>query len=175
MTKVTDAQALTASTLDHYDTWEAPAVIDRWKEVRNQAVETLREANFPEARAEEYKFTNFSKALQKHFSVGPATTAGNVTLEDIAPFFIPELDADRIVLINGQYRSDLSVLTDIEGITIDRLAHAAEKQTEIFQEVFGQVAHAEVDAFTALNTVFATDWAFITVSRNADIERPIAI
>ncbi|HAA13250.1 MAG TPA: Fe-S cluster assembly protein SufD [Cytophagales bacterium] len=175
MTKVTDAQALTASTLDHYDTWEAPAVIDRWKEVRNQAVETLREANFPEARAEEYKFTNFSKALQKHFSVGPATTAGNVTLEDIAPFFIPELDADRIVLINGQYRSDLSVLTDIEGITIDRLAHAAEKQTEIFQEVFGQVAHAEVDAFTALNTVFATDGAFITVSRNADIERPIAI
>ena len=175
MTKVTDAEALTTAVLEAHGTWQAPALGATWEAVRTAAVASLRENGFPHAKHEEYKFTNLAKALQKNFTLGATTAAGQVTEADISGFLIPDLEAERIVLVNGEYRADLSRVSEVKGLTVLPLTEAASSQAERFNPVFGQVAHAEFDAYTALNTAFATDGVFLATERNADVERTVAI
>ena len=176
-TKVTDAQALTDTAIDSFRNWSAPAGLPAsWQTIRQQAFQALETQKLPEAKHEEYKFTNLAKVLKKHFELGETTPAGRINLEDVTPFFIPGLAADRVVLVNGEFRADLSDITvPTEQVSVTSLTEGATENSEVFTKVFGQLAKSEDDAYTALNTAFATDGVMITVARNVDVERPLAI
>lgn len=173
--KISEAQELTTQVLDFYAGWESLTGNSHWDAVRKAAIDHLREANFPEAKNEEYKFTNFTKAIYKTFGVGEFGKPSTLDLEDITSFFIPGLAANRVVLVNGEFNKELSELSLPAGIHISSLSDFAHQKSKEFTSVFGQVAAASSDAFTAFNTAFATEGVAITIEKNADIQQPIII
>ena len=142
---------------------DAPAWL---KHLRANAIAQFEQLGFPTTRHEEWKYTNVAPLLKQDFSI-PQTSA-NV---DIEAFTYPESQTSQLVFVNGIYAPKLSNVSAIPaGVTIANLQAANQK---VISEYFAAQASYETDAFTALNTAFASDGAFILIPRGTIIETPI--
>ena len=142
---------------------DAPAWL---KHLRANAIAQFEQLGFPTTRHEEWKYTNVAPLLKQDFSI-PQTSA-NV---DIEAFTYPESQTSQLVFVNGIYAPKLSNVSAIPaGVTIANLQAANQK---VISEYFAAQASYETDAFTALNTAFASDGAFILIPRGTIIEAPI--
>lgn len=142
---------------------DAPAWL---KHLRANAIAQCEQLGFPTTRHEEWKYTNVAPLLKQDFSI-PQTIA-NV---DIEAFIYPESQTSQLVFMNGIYAPKLSNVSAIPaGVTIANLQAANQK---VISEYFAAQASYETDAFTALNTAFASDGAFILIPRGTIIEAPI--
>ncbi len=92
---------------------------------------------------------------------------------DLRAADIPELDAHRIVLINGQYVLAFSSLEDEIGLIVKPIEEAQEEPQ--FQQHFAQHADKTGSAMVALNTAFHTSGIFLQVNKNKVVSKPIQI
>jgi len=144
-------------------------------DIRKLGIKAFDQIGLPSLKHEEYKFTNLSKVLEKKFDwIAPHHESTQITLETLADFEIPNLDAYRIVFINGEYAEELSDHQNVK-FTISELQNVAEADTDIFEKHFGKHATYEDDAFAALNTAFVKNGTFIKVDKNVVVDKPIAI
>src|SRR5687767_1549172 len=67
-------------------------------ELRKEALEIFQRLGLPENKTEEYKDTPIARALQKNFTFQSAPKQKKINPEE---FFIPEIDANVIVFVNG--------------------------------------------------------------------------
>ena len=142
---------------------DAPAWL---KHLRANAIAQFEQLGFPTTRHEEWKYTNVAPLLKQDFSI-PQTSA-NV---DIKAFTYPESQTSQLVFVNGIYAPKLSNVSAIpDGVTIANLQAANQK---LASDYFATQASYENDAFTALNTAFANDGAFILIPRGKIVEAPI--
>ncbi len=89
---------------------------------------------------------------------------------------IPGLDTCRLVFINGHYSAALSDSQEPGGnVRVRSLAGVLADDPEALRGRFGGCAPADFSGFTALNTAFAEDGAFIEVPADARGERPIEL
>jgi len=143
--------------------------------IRQQGIKAFDQIGLPSAKHEEYKFTNLGKVLEKKFDwIAPHHTISEIDIDALSAFQIPNLDAYRIVFINGVYAEALSD-HDNAQVTITELQKATESHPEIFKKHFGQHAAFEDDAFVALNTAFVKNGTFIKVDKNVVVDKPIVI
>ena len=75
-------------------------------DVRQKALNHLVENGLPHAKAEEYKFTNLTKALEKNISFEMNTERVSVSKEDVEKLRIEGLDAYYLTFINGEFNSE---------------------------------------------------------------------
>ncbi|MFY0593057.1 Fe-S cluster assembly protein SufD [Roseivirga sp.] len=143
--------------------------------VRRNAFEILKGNGFPAPKDEEYKFTNFTKAIEKNINFNTPDKANSVSADSISSVKIENLDAYNCVFINGQFIADLSDKIDEKGLTVSTFETATKDNTETLSGYFGKQADAEKDAFIALNTAFSQNGFFIQVEDNAVIDKPIAL
>ena len=142
---------------------DAPAWL---KHLRANAIAQFEQLGFPTTRNEEWKYTNVAPLLKQDFSI-PQTSA-NV---DVEAFTYPESQTSQLVFVNGIYAPKLSNVSAIPaGVTIANLREANQK---LASDYFATQASYETAAFTALNTAFANDGAFILIPRGTIIETPI--
>ncbi len=142
---------------------DAPAWL---KHLRANAIAQFEQLGFPTTRHEEWKYTNVAPLRKQDFSI-PQTSA-NV---DIEAFTYPESQTSQLVFVNGIYAPKLSNVSAIpDGVTIANLQAANQK---LASDYFATQASYDNDAFTALNTAFASDGAFILIPRGTIIEAPI--
>jgi Fe-S cluster assembly protein SufD len=135
--------------------------------LRANAIAQFEQLGFPTTRNEEWKYTNVAPILKHEFRA--ATTLP--TVANLDNFTYPESRASQLVFVNGVFAKDLSNLSALSaGVTVNNFAEADQKL--LSQYLATQIDYHN-DAFSALNTAFADDGAFVLLPRGKVIEAPI--
>lgn len=121
----------------------------------------LATVDFPTTRVERWKYTRVTKIANTSFSARKDVIK-NVTL--------PIADAYNIVFVNGFFSAELSSTNFPAGIEVSALSKSTGAN-----EFLGKNVSVENNVFTAMNTVYATDGAYIRVKSKAIIEKPIQL
>ena len=161
---LTDARTLdTAGTSGH--DWLRPA--------REAALARLEAGGLPTPRDEDWRFTNLAPLSATAFrSAGPATKG--VRANALAPFVIPDSQGPRLVFVNGRFAPELSTLGGLPaGVRVRGLAEAVATDRDAVEPHLACYESFRGEAFSALNTAFLSDGAFVSVARGAVAEAPI--
>lgn len=140
-------------------------------DIRRQAMTRFTELGFPTIRHEEWKYTSLVAATKHDYAL-PSQATSNLAPTDIAPFLMPELNANTLVFVNGIFAKDLSTITPENGVTVLPLAEAFHQKNAVLEQHFAKYAAWENDALVALNTAYALNGVFIEVQRGTVAERP---
>lgn len=135
-------------------------------ELRRAAITRFGELGLPHRRIEEWKYTDLRTALKEPAAPSVSDQA-KLTVADLivalGPFM--DIDAARIVLVNGHYRQALSNLDGAEAVSVVPLSAD-----------FALPGGAEAgDAIAALNTAFVTDGAVIDIPEGVALEKPLLV
>jgi Fe-S cluster assembly protein SufD len=140
--------------------------------VRREAFDSFRTTGFPTARDEEWRFTPVQPIASTAFEPAPAA---QVAAGDLAPFHFGHPEWPRLVFVNGRFDGALSQIPKMPaGVRIGSLAAAIAEDTSLERHV---ARHAPIGTspFTALNTAFIRDGAFVSVPRGALLEQPVTV
>ena len=137
--------------------------------IRKSAFDQLMKLGLPNAKHEEYKFTNLTKVLEKnvHFGIPSPTT----TSVDATQFAIKDLEAYQLVFVNGVLNSDLSDDISVSGVTIKALSEDMYEANSLFNKT---VTDSD-DSFVAMNTAFANNGIAIEVADKVILDKPIML
>ncbi|MDX1547420.1 MAG: Fe-S cluster assembly protein SufD [Rhodothermales bacterium] len=144
--------------------------------LRKDAIGHVARLGFPGRKDEAWKYTNIGKVLKRAYALPMGHTGGDATRAEVDRLRVPGLDAYELVLADGRFREDLSALGGLpEGVFVTGFARAAEVHADLVDAHAGQYAKASEEVFTALNTAFAQDGAFVYVPENVVLDRPIHV
>jgi Fe-S cluster assembly protein SufD len=140
---------------------------------RERARARLGEIGFPTLRQEEWRFTNMAPLLRwpLHAAqpgerrIGPA---------DVEPFRLA-VKGHCLVFVDGFFRGDLSVLPGKGALQAGGLRALLEADGRELEAHLARHASFETNYFTALNTAFFQDGAYISVPAGATIEEPVQL
>ncbi|WP_144393258.1 Fe-S cluster assembly protein SufD [Pleionea sediminis] len=103
-------------------TLEAKTKTDWLADFRKQRLNAFAHSSFPTRKTEHFKYNNLSALTRQSFARLAEADSGDIKLPELAE----QLDADRLVLVNGEYDSSLSKLEE-QAITFYRDANADQK------------------------------------------------
>jgi Fe-S cluster assembly protein SufD len=141
--------------------------------LRKAAMTRFAEMGFPTTNDEDWRFTNVAPIARLPFR--PAEYSGeNLDASAISKYSFSELKASRLVFVNGHFSKKLSsVLPQKNGVKIGSLAAALNSDPELVEKHLARYAQTDKNAFTALNTAFFEDGAFIYVPAGQTIAEPV--
>jgi Fe-S cluster assembly protein SufD len=141
---------------------------------REDAIERFADLGIPTNELEAWKYTNIAKVIDRPYTLPLAPETPSVDESDIAPFLVDEMDAHRVVLVNGRVDPSLSDVGALPpGVVVSSLAQAGDEHPDVVEAHYGQYADFENEALTALNTAFVQDGAFVYVPSGTVVEKPI--
>ena len=154
-------------------------VVPSWlQRLRYRAMDHFEALGFPGVEDEEWKYTNVAPIARADFSPvmavddsGPA-----LTHDEISPFAYVEARESRLVFLNGVLSLELSSLDRVpHGVVAVGLDEALSNEgfSEIVREHLGRVVERHENGFTALNTAFAGNGAFVFIPRGFAMETPL--
>ena len=93
-------------------------------ELSKTAFDTFNESGLPNYKLEEWKYTNIHKLIDQSYVLN-----SDVDIEglDFSAGEISNLDAHRIVLVNGQYMLSFSSLEEENGLIVKPMEDAVEE------------------------------------------------
>lgn len=144
-------------------------------DLRKAGIGRLDVMDFPTRRDENWKYTSINKMLQLPLQDSYQVDVDAQTIEGLA---IPDLDACRLVLVNGLLQSELSDLDKLpEGMELLPLNEALEDAVvkEQTQAMLDAAVNDDHNPFPALNVAFAKNGFVLKVKANAVVERPVHI
>jgi Fe-S cluster assembly protein SufD len=149
---------------------QAPA--PAWLEtLRTQGMARFQTLGFPTTKNEDWHFTSVAPIAERTFR--PATGVA-IEKADIDRFNFGESGWHTLVFVNGAFSKDLSSDAPLGNkVRVTSLASAIKAGTAGIDRHIGKIAAFEQHAFTALNTAFTSDGAFIEIGADAVVEQPI--
>jgi len=173
---------IAAAHLDHYRQEfsalgpQLPGSGLTWIEkTRQGAFERFAEMGFPGPRDENWKYTRVTPIEKRAFRPMPKSCVGLVP-EDLESFFFAALPCHRLVFINGQYIPQLSKLGALPGAaSVCSLAKALADNSDRIEPYLARYADTGAHGFTALNTAFMGDGAFLYLPRDTVLENPVHV
>ena len=143
-------------------------------EISEDAFNTFTKLGWPSNRHEEWKYTPIKALLTDKipYVSGQVPTLSNQVQE---PYLFEDIKAIKLVFINGQYSANLSNNATDAGIVVTNLATAFTSYNDLITTHYGKIASFSQEQFTALNTAFAYDGAFVLISKNTKFTLPIFI
>jgi Fe-S cluster assembly protein SufD len=142
--------------------------------LRDAAAARFEALGLPHRRVEEWKYTDLRALLgdAKPLAGAPDEAAKNLAKQ--AGKLIGDIDARRVVFVNGVFAPDLSDLDNFSaGLTIRSMAAALTAGDSIVAEHLGKVATPDRESVVELNTALMRDGALIHVAKGATVDRPI--
>jgi len=141
---------------------------------RAQAIGHFEKVGLPGSKHEEYRFTPITKNLEKNFSWD--TKASTSSINTIDEFLIPNLDANILVFVNGNYSASLSkIISPDSEVRIRTLSEAFKSDSATIAIYLDKVLTLESDPFAAMNAAFWQEGLFIHVPENTNVSKPIFI
>jgi Fe-S cluster assembly protein SufD len=140
---------------------------------RNAAFDLFAKQGLPHRRIEEWKYTDLRALMRdaKPLASPPDTSAKARAKE--AGRLLGDLDARRLVFVDGAFVPELSDLRELEpGLVVGSLAQALTDGDPVVAARLGRLAPAN-DTAVALNTALMGDGAVIRVASGTTIERPL--
>lgn len=140
------------------------------KALRRDAFERFQKEGFPTVKDEEWKYTNLHNLVNKPYVLNVEADVDklNTSLADI-----PNLDAHRIVLVNGQYVLAFSSLEDELGLVVKPINEAYSESN--FQKHYAQYADKTDNVMVQLNTALQTSGVYIAIAAGKIVSKPIHI
>jgi Fe-S cluster assembly protein SufD len=140
-------------------------------DLRTSGAAHFTELGFPTRKQEEWIFTNTRPIADLPFL--PATTGRSRSIE-MDHFTFEGLTGPRLVFIDGHLSHALSEIPDLPpGVVVENLASAIESHDEIVRTHLGRHAKTDGSGFSALNTAFIQDGAFIHLPAGKMVANPI--
>jgi len=154
-----------------------PAWLQR---LRANAWQRFEEVGFPSVKDEEWKYTNVAAIAKADFKLGglSESSSGGARPEELASLGSPETSDSQLVFVNGKLRSDLSSVSGLtqEAVVISLSeAIADERYSEIVRTNLARHADFVANGFTALNTAFISEGAFVHIPKGVVVETPIQL
>jgi Fe-S cluster assembly protein SufD len=143
------------------------------REIRQDAIERFRELGFPTPRHEEWRFTSVAPIANTPFRLADEDGRSGLTAEQLEPLAFRMGECARVVFVNGRYAPDLSSQRLPDGLVVGSLAEVLEAHPEWVKPHLARHALYDNHTFTALNTAFIRDGAFVSVAEGKVIEQPI--
>ncbi len=140
--------------------------------LRGEAIARFAELGFPTTRLEEWKYTSVAALAQVPFQPTEPISSRVAQALDLRDL---HLDGSvELVFVNGHYAGALSTPRALPaGVTVTPLAHALAERLELVESHLGRYADHREHAFTALNTAFVADGAFVHLRRGSVLDVPI--
>ena len=165
----------TQAYLDKFARFQNEASQPAWVfPVRKAGIARFAQLGFPTLHDEDWRFTNVAPIAKLPFKPVLQLSRGALDSKAIGQFTFVGLPCSRLVFLNGHYAPELSSLQPLApGVSVGSLAAAITANSELAQKHLSHYAQDEHNAFSALNTAFFQDGAFIHLPRGAALENPV--
>lgn len=141
---------------------------------RRDALDRFREQGLPTTRDEDWKYTSLRPITENRFTL--AGRAPSLAPERLTEARVPELDAARLVFVNGRFQAQLSELDGLpDGVRVRSIAEALEADPQALQQRLSRQSGLDYTPFTALNNAFVADGALVEVDADIQCKRPIEL
>jgi Fe-S cluster assembly protein SufD len=130
------------------------------------------QTGFPTLHDEDWRFTNLSAIAQTPFRL---VRNGHrwPSLADVSPYQVTGA-ACELVFIDGRWAASLSSVRDLSaGVEVSSLAAQIANHPSAIEPHLGRYLDIQRDPFSALNTAFIEDGAYVLVPKNVVLEPPI--
>ncbi|MDH5367064.1 MAG: Fe-S cluster assembly protein SufD [Cyclobacteriaceae bacterium] len=142
-------------------------------DLRKKALHKFKELGIPNSH-EEYKYTNFKKALTKNFTFNQLFKSKNDSSSFGNDYIINELEGNVLVFINGQFSESDSHFKSDE-IDIKPLANAYSENPDTIAQHFGNYSKNNEDSYALLNSTYCNNGVFAQIGKNKIVNTPIII
>jgi Fe-S cluster assembly protein SufD len=140
------------------------------RELRESAFARFCEVGFPTTHDEDWRFTNVSAIAKTPFELARET---KVSKPEVEQFGVAGLGC-HLVFVNGRFARELSSIGQLPaGVSINSLAEELSANSSEVESHLGRYLNIQRDAFSALNTAFAEDGAYVHVRRGVVLTDPI--
>jgi Fe-S cluster assembly protein SufD len=145
--------------------------------LRENAMAQFEEIGFPTTKDEDWTYTNVAPIARSRFTLSdPAESAGGTAAAELANFRTPESKDSELVFVNGRLRRDLSSVSALpaEVVALD-LSEVLndERYSQVAREELARRADYVQNGFTALNTAFISQGAFVYIPKGVTIAAPL--
>lgn len=146
---------------------------DWLRSIHDLAIARFDHLGLPTRKHEQWRFSNVNRIADATFKLADAMDL-NISDRDIAQFAIPQLVGHQLVFVNGRFQSQLSSMGELRGdVAVMNLTTAISKNHSCIEPHLARYADFQDEAFTALNTAFLDDGAFIYVPHGNVVNEPI--
>ena len=142
--------------------------------LREAAFRDFDAAGLPTWRSEQWHYTDLRALLREAWPLaGPPDAVAKARAGEMGKL-IGDIDARRIVFVDGVFVAELSDLAALSpGLTIKSMAQALAAGDPLVAQKLGKVVPSENEGVVSLNTALMRDGALIHVAKGATVERPI--
>jgi Fe-S cluster assembly protein SufD len=172
---VTTAIPNVESYLDSFTQFEKRAAggnLPWLQKLRRDAFARFCETGFPTTHDEDWRFTNVAAVARTQFSLAQKDGT-QFSWSGLEQWRLEGVGA-RLVFINGQYARELSSFGTLPaGVLVSSLKAEITSCAKAIEAHFGRYLNIERDPFSALNTAFSDDGAYVHVPRGTVLESPI--
>lgn len=148
---------------------------DGWlKSQRVAAFARFEHLGFPSRKVENWKYTNTRYLADQEFNL--ATRYNLSAAKELLANQGLQLDAYRLVLVNGVFCPELSNLENLpDTCVIEPLSHGLETNLEATCGLIGRFAGLDTDIFTAFNLAYVKEGAVIRLGKEVRLNKPLLI
>ena len=136
---------------------------------REQGQEAWQSHSWPTRKTEAWRYTSLLPVENEQWQLSDTVTD---SVPQNALGELIEMDAYRLVFVNGQLNADLS--SDLPANVVS-FANADAAQQQLIQKHLNQVADQQKHLFTALSSSLLQEGVLLHVSKNQRVEKPIYI
>ena len=156
-----------------YRAWASNGVSgapDWLKDLREGGIARFPDLGFPNTKQEAWRFTSVAPIAEGSFELAKEP-ARIPTLDEIRPFLLLEAGY-RLVFVDGFFQRSLSTpfFDDVQS-----LAHVVSHRQDLVRQHLGKYVATQDRPFSALNTAFVSDGAFVHVPAKTNIPEPIQL
>jgi Fe-S cluster assembly protein SufD len=147
----------------------------QFHKVRKEAIGKFAELDFPDLHQEDWRFTDISPILKYNFNYPDRSPQPEGIGQKLSAFLFDGMEDHLAVFVNGFHSTGLSRILPLpDGTLIGSLAEAMKSSSHGTQtENLELKTQNNGNIFTALNTAFAVDGAYIYIPENVIVKKPI--
>lgn len=143
------------------------------RELRQQALRHFTATGFPGPKDEEWKYTRVRALAETAFAPVVSSSAA-VGLDECGEYLLTPMSCFRLVFVDGYFMPGLSEPQELpRGAVVGSLASSLKWQAESFRPVLGVYADYKHQPFTALNTAFMADGAYLYLPAGTVLTKPV--
>jgi Fe-S cluster assembly protein SufD len=145
------------------------------KGTKEDAIDNFIKLGFPTIKDEDWRFTNLLPIVKSQFTLHSEKPV-DIGKIDLNKYIIPELNSHLMVFVDGIFSEQLSnIKTTDSSVKIKPISASLNGDSNIVDKYLFRCADIENEAFTALNTAYFFDGAFVYVPKNTVLEQAVHI
>ncbi len=141
--------------------------------LQQEVDQAIAQLEIPHTKMEDWRKTSLKRLLEHTFHYGNKI---EIERNIIERFNISGMYSNLLVFVNGHFVPSLSRILDSSKVVVfSNMAEARHMFPEVFEKYFNRTQAHKINLFSALNTRYVSDGAFIWIKDNARVINPIHI